>query len=78
MQISVSAAHLQHRLLSEIHYSNINFKKNIEHKVKPLTKKEQRVVSGGYAPTDSPIKPIDDNNGMPDFKTPSKEDFKFY
>lgn len=44
--------------------------KNIEHKVKPLTKKEQRVVSGG--------KPIDDNNGMPDFKTPSKEDFKFY
>lgn len=52
--------------------------KNIEHKVKPLTKKEQRVVSGGYAPTDSPIKPIDDNNGMPDFKTPSKENFKFY
>jgi len=52
--------------------------KNIEHKVQPLTKKEQRLVSGGYAPTDSPIKPIDDNNGMPDFKIPSKEDFKFY
>ncbi|WP_336534624.1 hypothetical protein, partial [Bacteroides acidifaciens] len=52
--------------------------KNIEHKVKPLTKKEQRVASGGYAPTDSPIKLIDDNNGMPDFKIPSKEDFKFY
>lgn len=39
--------------------------KNIEHKVKPLTKKEQRVVSGGYAPTVLPLSPIDDNNGMP-------------
>lgn len=83
MQISVSAAHLQHRLLSEIHYSCVNFKKKNngkEHRTqgKAFNKKEQRVVSGGYAPTDSPIKPIDDNNGMPDFKTPSKEDFKFY
>lgn len=31
--------------------------KNIEHKVKPLTKKEQRVVSGGYAPPILPLSP---------------------
>lgn len=47
--------------------------KNIKHKVQPLTKKEQRLVSGGYAPTDSPIKPIDDNNGMPNFEIPGKK-----
>lgn len=52
--------------------------KNIKHKVQTLTKKEQRLVSGGYAPTDSPIKPIDDNNGMPNFEIPNKENFKFY
>ncbi len=52
--------------------------KNIKHKVQPLTKKEQRLVSGGYAPTDSPIKPIDDNNGMPNFEIPGKKNFKFY
>lgn len=50
--------------------------KNIKHKVQPLTKKEQRLVSGGYAPTDSPIKPIDDNNGMPNFEIPGKKKFQ--
>ena len=53
-------------------------KKNEKYMVKPLNEKEQRNVSGGYAPTHNPLEFLDAGNPDP-FKKPDHEDFtKWY
>lgn len=55
-----------------------NKEKRLNQEIKQLNEPEQRMTSGGYAPIKPPFKPLEDNNGIPDFKMPSEEDFRCY
>lgn len=55
-----------------------NKEKRLNQEIKQLNEQEQRMTSGGYAPIEPPFKPLEDNNGIPDFKMPGEEDFRCY
>lgn len=55
-----------------------NNEKKLNHEIKQLSKQEQRMTSGGYAPIEPPIDLLGDDNHIPSSKKVTKEDFRCY